>query len=166
MMIGYCCSEATEELAQLLDYGCEKIVTFTPTDNAKDHFKTVLNQFKGEVIVVASFDSLHIQLVQWKQFVTMSQRLSIDVRFIPKDITVEVLWQLSENEVRIIRERTGRGLKQAKQQGRVGGRPKVSREKMNQIYYLYHQMKLPLREVASRCEVSLGTAYKYSEIRE
>ena len=166
MKIGYCCSEATEELAQLLDYGCEKIVTFKQTDNAKDHFKSVLNQFKGEVIVVASFNSLHIQLVQWQQFVTMSQRLSIEIRLLAKDITLDVLWQLSENEIRVIRERTGRGLKQAKQEGRVGGRPKVSREKRNRIYYLSHHHKLPLREVASRCEVSLGTAYKYSEIKE
>ena len=69
--------------------------------------------------------------------------------------------ELAEMESFIISERTTKGIQNARRSGRVGGRPKISEEKIEEIRYLYHNQSYTLRKIAEECNVSLGTAYKY-----
>ncbi|MGX6980180.1 recombinase family protein [Vagococcus elongatus] len=63
----------------------------------------------------------------------------------------------------IIRERTSRGLEVARRKGRIGGRPKISQETVERIQFLYNNNKYTLRQIAEECNISLGTAYKYTQ---
>lgn len=74
---------------------------------------------------------------------------------------IGILKELAETEHYIIRERTVRGLNEAKRKGRIGGRPTVSEETIDRIRFLYHNQNYTLRDIAAECGVSLGTAYKY-----
>lgn len=164
MKIGYCRSDEQEEIAQLKELGCQKVVTFEPTDNPKELFETVLNEYKDDTIVLVTFDSLKLQLVQCRELFFSVQSLPIDLRFIDKTMRLSMLLQLSKNESSIVTERTTRGIEEARVNGRIGGRPSISTELMAEISFLHKSKKLSLREIADKCNVSLGTAYKYSII--
>ncbi len=73
----------------------------------------------------------------------------------------DLVSEIAEMESFVISERTTRGIQKARRSGRVGGRPKVSEETIEEIRYLYHNQSYTLREIAEKCDVSLGTAYKY-----
>lgn len=78
---------------------------------------------------------------------------------------VEMILKIAEMEKLIIRERTTKGLQEARRKGRVGGRPKISPETIEQIRFLYNNNRYTLRQIAEECNISLGTAYKYVQER-
>lgn len=55
---------------------------------------------------------------------------------------------------------------ESKQKGIVHGRPRIKDETILDIRRLYNRHKMSLREIAAECQVSLGTAYKYSRPTE
>lgn len=69
--------------------------------------------------------------------------------------------KIAEMEKSVIRERTTKGLKEARLKGRVGGRPRISPETIEKIKSLYNHKRYTLRQIAQECNISLGTAYKY-----
>lgn len=74
---------------------------------------------------------------------------------------INLVVELADLESFVISERTTKGIQIARKSGRVGGRPKIPKEKIEEIRYLYHSQSYTLRKIAEKCDVSLGTAYKY-----
>lgn len=72
-----------------------------------------------------------------------------------------VLLEIASSEHHVIRQRTIKGLTEARRKGHLGGRPTISEETIEKIRYLYQNKAYSLRDVASECNVSLGTVYKY-----
>ena len=69
---------------------------------------------------------------------------------------------LAEFERAIIRERTTAGLKAARARGRVGGRPRILKEKdITAAKALLADPSIAVEEVASRLKVSIATLYRY-----
>lgn len=76
---------------------------------------------------------------------------------------MSLILDLAEIESYVISERTTKGIQLAKDDGRIGGRPRVSQTKIEIIRHLYKNKKYSLREIADECHVSLGTVHKYSQ---
>ena len=64
---------------------------------------------------------------------------------------------LAEYEREKIRERTLEGLEAARTEGRVGGRPRVLKEKQERLVLRMRKDGESLREIASTLNVSIGT---------
>ncbi|MFW8052400.1 recombinase family protein [Vagococcus fluvialis] len=130
-----------------------------------------VNELKeGDELVVYELRSLGKTITQLDQFLTFLDKKNIKLTLIDKGSEFQVIddrqfydlvSEIAEMESFVISERTTRGIQKARRSGRVGGRPKVSEETIEEIRYLYHNQSYTLREIAEKCDVSLGTAYKY-----
>lgn len=61
---------------------------------------------------------------------------------------------------------TKKGIEEAKEKGRIGGRPKISPEKIQHMLVLRKKYKYSFRKISEDCGVSLGTVYKYIKDHE
>ena len=130
-----------------------------------------VNELKeGDELVVYELRSLGKTITQLDQFLTFLDKKNIKLTLIDKESEFQVITdhqfydlvsEIAEMESFIISERTTRGIQKARRSGRIGGRPKVSEETIEEIRYLYHNQSYTLREIAEKCDVSLGTTYKY-----
>ena len=162
-------SNAMDQQHALASYGCTEFFyeTFdvSPTiDEAVETFKA------GSLLVVESF--IHLgksarQLVCFLDklseaniyFVSLHEK--IDTREAQGQRYVQWLRQIVFTDSELLKERTLIGLQQARKQGKVGGRPKISTETVEQIRFLFFEKKEPIQKIADTCHVSLGTCYKY-----
>lgn len=71
---------------------------------------------------------------------------------------------LAEMEVDLIRERTLAGLEAARLEGRIGGRPAITKDTQHQIQELYAANKYSLKEIGAMCGVSVTTVSKYARL--
>lgn len=124
----------------------------------------------GDEVVIYELKSFGKTVIQLASFIDNLTKKQIHLTLIKKesfmaDLTDEqflsILYELAEIDSFVISERTSKGIRIAKQSGRVAGRPKLSDGKIKHIKYLYKSGGYTLREIAEECDVSLGTAYKY-----
>ncbi|MGO3733152.1 MAG: recombinase family protein [Vagococcus sp.] len=124
----------------------------------------------GDQLVVYELRCLGKSIIQLADFLGELKERGIQLIVVKKgsaysDINdeayVEMIFKIAEMEKLIIRERTTKGLQEARRNGRVGGRPKISEETIEQIRFLYNNNRYTLRQIAEECNISLGTAYKY-----
>ncbi len=128
----------------------------------------------GDELVVYELRCLGKSIIQLAEFLAELKEKNIQLVVVKKgaaysDIDdapyVEMILKIAEMEKMIIRERTTKGLQEARRKGRVGGRPKISEETIEQIRFLYNNNRYTLRQIAEECNISLGTAYKYVQER-
>ena len=165
----------TTQLESLEAYGCDRIVIegetagngSLPHHELNDLMETLTENDK---IIVHDLVSLGKSVIQLADFVIALEEKNVNVVIIEKDDRaadlddasyIFMIKKLAEMEKKIIRERTSRGLEEARRQGRIGGRPKIAEETVERIKFLYHHNKYTLRQIAEECDISLGTAYKY-----
>ena len=117
----------------------------------------------GKTIVQLG-DFLEELLTKEVELVVINKKNSL--KKITDKLYMELILNVSDIEKTTIRRRTNKGIEKARNQGRVGGRPRISEKTIKQIHYLYHNQSYTLREIAEECDVSLGTAYKYIHIDE
>ena len=150
--------EANEGIAQSDDVLKEIVTTLTA----------------GDQLVVYELRCLGKSIIQLAEFLGELKEKNIKLVVVKKgaaysDIDdapyVEMILKIAEMEKMIIRERTTKGLQEARRKGRVGGRPKISEETIEQIRFLYNNNRYTLRQIAEECNISLGTAYKYVQER-
>ncbi|MDT2815819.1 recombinase family protein [Vagococcus carniphilus] len=136
--------------------------------------EVVENLDAGDELVVYELRCLGKSIIQLAEFLNDLKERNIQLIVVKKgaaysDIKdaayVEMILKIAEMEKMIIRERTTKGLQEARRKGRVGGRPKISEETIEQIRYLYNNNRYTLRQIAEECNISLGTAYKYVQER-
>lgn len=164
-------TETQKQLAALSKHKVELIITeetYNKTSEALEEIITVLTP--GDKIIVEKIIYLSKSINQLSEFLQIIKEKEIELVVIDKgkcfskiddELYMDILLQIAQDEKKVIKERTKQGILEAKRQGRVGGRPKISEEKIKRIRYLYHNQSYTLREIAEDCDVSLGTAYKY-----
>lgn len=125
---------------------------------------------KGDELIVYELKSLGKSITQLAIFFNFLEKKEIKLTVISKNFDYpyvsnkqffNLVAELADMESFIISERTTKGIQMARRSGRVGGRPKISEEKIEEIKYLYHNQSYTLRRISEECKVSLGTAYKY-----
>ncbi|MEG0256146.1 MAG: recombinase family protein [Vagococcus sp.] len=128
----------------------------------------------GDELVIYELRCLGKSIIQLAEFLSELKEKKVQLVVVKKgaaysDIKdgpyVEMVLKIAEMEKMIIRERTTKGLQEARRKGRVGGRPKISEETIEQIRHLYNNNRYTLRQIAEECNISLGTAYKYVQER-
>ncbi|MDR2276374.1 MAG: recombinase family protein [Vagococcus sp.] len=135
------------------------------------HDENELYQLKiNTELIIYELKSLGKAILQLEQILPNLEEKNIRLTIAKKnsvlnglsgDCLFKLLLEIADSERHIIRERTIKGITEARRKGRVGGRPGVSKETIERIKYLYHNQSYSLRDIALECGVSLGTAYKY-----
>ena len=81
-------------------------------------------------------------------------------------LMMQLLAMFSEFEVNTLRERTKEGLRQAKLDGKVLGRPELEDKLKDKVAKLYCNPDITVKEVATRCNVSERSVYKIAKERK
>lgn len=81
-------------------------------------------------------------------------------------LMMQLLAMFSEFEVNTLRERTREGLRQAKLDGKVLGRPALDDKLKDKVAKLYCNPDITVKEVATRCNVSERSVYKIAKERK
>ena len=165
-----------KQVETLKKYGVENIVVESATESVDnvhaDLDNLVATLVQGDQIVVQRLICIGKSIIQLADFLNMLEEKGASLVVVEKatelsGLTDEAYAQsiksFAKMEKDIIRERTSRGLEFARKNGRIGGRPKISQETVEKIQFLYNNNKYTLRQIAEECQISLGTAYKYTQ---
>lgn len=172
-------SYLSRQLEALGGYHCDEIILETEIDSAKTHpdmkLVSMMKELSaGDELVIYELLCLGNSMIQLKDFFKELKEKEITLKILKEDpvfsaLSTHALGDLFDSvakmEKEIIRMRTARGLKVARENERVGGRPRVSPETIAKIETLYLNNKHTLRQIAEECDISLGTAYKYTQGR-
>ncbi len=82
------------------------------------------------------------------------------------NLLFQLLAVFAEFEREIIRERTLRALEVKRKRELMGGRPKVSKLKINRAFEDYDSMKMSIGEILSTYDLSRSTFYRYLKNRK
>ena len=183
-IVGYAYTTAdksylSSQLEGLGKYGCDRIVLETDIQNSVAHPHTELEaaiegMTAGDTLVVYELVCFGKSIIQLADFIAQLEEKEIELLVLEKDSTLatlegniytDMIKVMAQMEKTIIRERTSRGLEEARRNGRIGGRPRISEETIKRIQFLYNNNKYTLRQIAEECNISLGTAYKYTQER-
>lgn len=122
----------------------------------------------GDTLVITKLDRLGRTT---KPLIELSQHLEdngIDLEIIDMNINMKdaigkmfftMLRGFAELEASLLNERTKKGLEFVQSRGRVGGRPRITQEKVNVIVSLYHSKTDTINEIVKMAGVSKGTIY-------
>ena len=143
----------------LLEYGVDELFTekMSGTKKNRPELDRLLMQLKpGDTVVVESLSRLGrstknlIELVELFQDVgvhLVSMKESIDTSTSAGRMLFTLMSAIAQFERDIIAERTAEGLKAARARGRMGGRPRVKKEKMAHALNLYISGEYTLKEI-------------------
>lgn len=170
-------STKSQELDRQLDiltkYDCNEILTekITGTKSnrpALDKLKEVVRE--GDTVVVESWSRLGrstkdlINLVDFfstKDVKVISDKENFDTSTPQGKLMLTVFQAFAEFERDLIVSRTKEGLKSARARGRVGGRPRVDKKKVEHAIHLYESQKYSNREIQKMTGISTPTLYRY-----
>ena len=155
----------------LNEYGCNRI--FSEKVSGKKYKRTELDKCldylrEGDTLVITKLDRLGRTT---KQLIELSQYLdekNIDLEIIDMNINTKdamgkmfftMMSAFAELEANLLSERTKKGLESARSRGRMGGRPKTSKDKVEMITSLYESKKYTINEIIRMTGVSRGTIY-------
>ena len=158
------------QLDQLRAAGCAKL--FCDQGSGKDtRGRTELGRLldyvrAGDIVVVTQLDRLSRSLMDLLSLAEQLGNKGVQLRSLsePFDTTTEngalmfqIMGVLAEFERARIRNRTLEGLKAARAQGRVGGRPRRLNEKQEAMVWRLRQEGESMRGIARMFNVSVGT---------
>jgi DNA invertase Pin-like site-specific DNA recombinase len=184
-LIGYARTTITEndldtQINTLSDFGCDEIYheSFDVTDDKQltSELETVLNELKaGDTLVICSLNRLGRSTRQLTELTQefkgsgihlVSLEDEIDTREPMGEIYFKMMNSLATMECNLIKERTLVGLNNARKKGKIGGRPKIDGRTVKRIRHLYHEKRETIQLIATKCNVSIGTCYKYINLPE
>lgn len=180
MLIGYARVSTQEQnldlqIIALQEAGCKKIFTEKASGGQRDRPELIAAMDyvrPGEdVLVVWKLDRLARSLKQLIETVEKFEAQKIGFLSLTESINTttsggrlifHIFASLAEFERSIIRERTTAGLRAAKQNGRIGGRPASLKEKdLAVARTLLQDPSITVEEVAKRMQVAPSTLYRY-----
>jgi DNA invertase Pin-like site-specific DNA recombinase len=180
MLVGYARVSTQEQnldlqINALKEAGCQKIFTEKASGAQRDRPELIaaMNYIRpGEdVLVVWKLDRLARSLKQLIETVEKFETQKIGLLSLTESINTttsggrlifHIFASLAEFERSIIRERTNAGLKAAKQNGRIGGRPSLLTEKdLAVARTLLQDASITVEDVAKRMQVAPSTLYRY-----
>ncbi len=165
------------QLAMLHEYGVEDENIYTDKMSGKTFTRDGFNELcevatEGDTIIVESLNrvgrsarELLTFLEDWqKRGITfMSIKEKIDLSTPTGKLITQLLSSIAEFEASVIRERTLEGMAIARENGRVGGRPKVNPEVIQKALKLYRAKTHSIKEICEICGISTATLYRYRE---
>jgi DNA invertase Pin-like site-specific DNA recombinase len=180
MLVGYARVSTQEQnldlqIIALQEAGCKKIFTEKASGGQRDRPELIAAMDyvrPGEdVLVVWKLDRLARSLKQLIETVEKFEAQKIGFLSLTESINTttsggrlifHIFASLAEFERSIIRERTTAGLRAAKQNGRIGGRPSALKEKDLAIAKtLLQDPSITVEDVAKRMQVAPSTLYRY-----
>ena len=91
----------------------------------------------------------------------VSLKESIDTSTPSGKLLFTLMSAIAQFERDTIEERTREGLNAARARGRVGGRPRTKKEKINKALRLYATGEYTLKEIEEITDVKKSTLYRY-----
>lgn len=164
------------QLNSLKKYGCDKIFAEKVTGDYRkrkdrEQLDELLSVIKsGDTLVVWKLDRLSRTLLQTVSI--LEHLLKNDISFVSIsdnfDTTTSygkaLLYMaavFAQLEVDLISERTIEGLEAARQNGRYGGRPAISKTIQSKMYQMYYSGDYTINEICSVCDITQTTLYNY-----
>ena len=180
MLVGYARVSTQDQnldlqITALKEAGCQKIFTEKASGAQRDRpeLMAAMNYIRpGEdVLVVWKLDRLARSLKQLIETVEKFEMQKIGLLSLTESINTttsggrlifHIFASLAEFERSIIRERTMAGLRAAKENGRIGGRPLALKEKdLAVAKTLLQDASITVEDVAKRMQVAPSTLYRY-----
>ena len=180
MLVGYARVSTQDQnldlqITALKEAGCQKILTEKASGAQRDRpeLMAAMNYIRpGEdVLVIWKLDRLARSLKQLIETVEKLETQKIGLLSLTESINTttsggrlifHIFASLAEFERSIIRERTNAGLKAARQNGRIGGRPSSLAEKdLAVAKTLLQDVSITVEDVAKRMQVAPSTLYRY-----
>ncbi|MBC1227653.1 recombinase family protein [Listeria booriae] len=162
------------QMEALGKFGCTEIYKEKQSGKERERvqLKRALAKLKpGDSFIVFKLDRLGrttrqllelIEDLQKREIVFISLQDSIDTSTSMGKFIFTVMSAFAEMEADLIRERTIAGIKSARLKGNIGGRPKLSKEKIGLALELYQEKSLTVKEISRQCGVAESTLYKYA----
>ena len=154
--------------------GCEKIFTDTLSGARAERpglAKAIEMLREGDTLVVWRLDRLGRSLKDLIEWVSRLEEEGIGFKSIQEAIDTttsggklvfHIFGALAEFERNLIRERTKAGLAAARARGRLGGRKTaLNKEKQKLAAQLYHEKKMPLKDICETFGITKPTLYSY-----
>lgn len=172
-------SYLSKQIDALSKYHCDELVIETDNEESVAHpyveLEAAISEMaSGDKLIIFELVCLGKSIIQLVEFMGRLNEKEIELVVVNKpdelgnidnQVYTTFLAHMAKMEKEIIRARTSKGLEVARQNGRVGGRPRVSQDTVQKIQVLYSNNKYTLRQIAEECNISLGTAYKYTQAR-
>ncbi|MGL4696815.1 recombinase family protein [Enterococcus larvae] len=184
-LIGYARTTINEndldaQLSLLSKFGCDKIYqeTFELTGDracASLLDSVVADLEEDDTLVICRLNYLGkstrqltelTQLFETNNIHLVSLEENIDTRGIEGTVYFRLMDGLAHMECELLKERTLVGLTNARKKGKVGGRPKTNKKTVLKIRKMYYEKQETVQAIATKCNVSLGTCYKYINLSE
>ncbi|MFV0558674.1 MAG: recombinase family protein [Enterococcus sp.] len=173
-------SDSTTQFQALQSYGCDQIFLDTFEEpaikEAQADLSTVISTLApSDALVVSDLYRLGYSTRQLTELTSHFQAENIHLVSLSEAIDTrsnhgtrffQLMDDLAKMEGSLIKERTLVGLDNARKNGKVGGRPKVSAKTVQKIRRLYYEKKETIQFIATKCNVSVGTCYKYINLSE
>lgn len=184
MIIGYArCSTADQNLDwqrdKLRDAGCERIYEekITGTKRDRPELNRMLDALReGDTVVICELTRLSRSVQDLFALVETISNAKANIKSLkeswldtttPQGRLLFVIFAgISEFERELIRQRTLDGLAAARARGRMGGRPRVNAQDIEQAIVLYDSGKYPIKKIAEITGISKATLYKYISQRK
>lgn len=124
---------------------------------------------KGDMIVITELSRLGRST---KDLILISEKLNekgimlkslkenIDTNTPTGKLMFGMLAVLAEFERNVIVERVNEGIKSARERGKIGGRPKVSNDKLSLACKLYESKEYTVKEITNMTGISKATLYR------
>jgi len=161
------------QLDALKAAGCEKIFTEKMSGKRDDRpeLARLLDQLRpGDALVVYKLDRLGRSTFKLLELTKQLEENGIEFISLVDDIDTttpvgkfffRTMASIAELERDIIAERTQAGLKAARARGRVGGRPKADKRKIEAAVQLYNAGNMSVPEIVEATGISKATLYRY-----
>jgi len=153
--------------------GCDKIVTEKAGGNGSKERpeldRLVENLREGDTLVVYKLDRLGrstfkllglTEELQQRGVEFVSLKDQIDTGSAIGKAMFRMLAVLAEMERELIVERTQAGLQAARKRGRIGGRPRVDKKRVDRALKLYESKEYSVAEITELTGVSKATLYR------
>ena len=182
-VIGYARTTITddhtsEQLNKLKQFGCHEFYhdTYSIEDDERHTLESVVARMQpGDMLVVTELHRIGkttrqltelTELLKNKQIHLVSLQENIDTSQPMGHIYFNLMEGLAVMERALIKERTLVGLNNARKKGKIGGRPKIDPKTVKKIRHLYYEKKETIQFISTKCNVSVGTCYKYIKLPE
>lgn len=182
-IIGYArVSTADQNLERQIDalqsFGADIIYTekMSGTKKNRPELEKMLERITaGDTVVVESFSRLGRSTKDLIELIDSFREKGVDFISLKEEIDTStstgkliftIMSALAQFERDLLVERTNEGLQAARRRGRVGGRPRVPRAKIDKAIALYRTNQYTIREITEFTDVRKATLYRYLKLIE
>lgn len=140
-------------------------------ERGSDGVENVLDILNEEdILYVYQLESLGLTMGQLRTFLEKCAHKKIRFISVQDDLQIydyatsefiHILHVVVETDKKVKHNKLMKGMEEAKENGQVLGRPKLSEEKIQLIQQLFVEKRMSQRQIAQICHVSLGAVNKY-----